>query len=249
VSEEEKKERDDEDDEEDDEELTDEERRKRRLKRLLEKLAEKDFKNGRKVDKGFEGAFGGQEGAHKYYRHHNFTFTAEPKIPIPESKPTVVSGPRSEPQRWYPHISQPIENPINNENTESVSDKLFRFMEGLSEDERQEAWNTFYEQNGVEELGEDELARIEEEAKSEIASNPAENMVESTPDNLYEPEQLPQSLEEERIRSRIEFENERMEAFVNESDYDIERKETLRKLGHGPGRCVPPDMAEDEEVY
>ncbi len=247
MSDEEKKERDDE--EEDDEELTDEERRKRRLKRLLEKLAEKDFKNGRKVDKGFEGAFGGQEGAHKYYRHHNFTFTAEPKIPIPESKPTAVSGPRSESQRWYPHISQTVENPINIENTESASDQLFRFMEGLSEEERREVWNTFYEQNGAEELPEDDLARIEAEAKSEITSQPVENMVESTSDNVSNPEQLAKSLEEERIRSRLEFENERMEYFLNESDFDIARKETLARLGHGPGKCVPPDMVEDEEVY
>ncbi|MGH9921365.1 MAG: hypothetical protein ACRD38_01290 [Nitrososphaerales archaeon] len=235
MSEEEKKER-DEDDDEDDEELTDEQRKKRRLKRLLEKLAEKDFKNGRKVDDGFQGAFGGQENAHKYYRHHNFTYTAEPTISIPEVKPTAVSGPRAEQQRWYPHISQPTENPIKNEEVESASDKLFRFMEDLSEDERREIWDSFYEQTKLEEFPEDDLVRIEAEAKSEI-----------TPDNLSEPEQLTKSLEEERIRSRWEFENERMEASLNESDYDIERRETLRKLGHGPGRCVPPDSV--EEVY
>jgi len=168
MADDEKKERDEDEEDEDDEELSDEERRKRRWLRLMKERAEKDFKNGRKVDKGFEGAFGGQEGAHKYYRHHNFTFTGEGKIPIPEVRPTAVSGPRSEPQRWYPNISKSTETPIKIEDVERASDKLFKFMEGLSEDERREVWDIFYDQTEAEELPEDDLTRIEAQAKSDI---------------------------------------------------------------------------------
>ncbi len=215
------------DEEEDDEELTEEERKKRRrlreLKEKAKKLLEKSSHG--KIPEGFMDAFGGQENAHKYYKHHDFKFTAEPKTPIPEVRPSAVSGDNwKEPQRWYPHISQSLEN--KQRDNEEPSNKLFRFMEVLSEDERREIWNIFYRQaNGLEEPTHEELERIEAEAKLDFADLKNETIASEAPIDpsfgrtIFDPEP---------------------------SDADILRNQTLRKLGHGHGKCVPADSLEEE---
>ncbi len=95
---------DDESSDEDEEELTDDERRKRRRMRELKEKAEKILgKGSRKVDKGFEDAFGGHENAGKYLRRHQFKYGAEPKDKVPETKSSSVGGELwTEPSRWVP---------------------------------------------------------------------------------------------------------------------------------------------------
>ncbi len=225
------------DEEEDDEELTDEERKKRRRLRELKEQAKKFLEKSShgKIPEGFMGAYSGQENAHKYYRHHDFKFTAEPKDKVPEVKPGAVSGERyTEPQRWYPH-SQPTENPTKNDES-GASDKLFGFMERLSEDERREVWNIFYEQTGLEDITEDELARIESEVRLDftLETPPLEEMPE------------PSSTEVNKI---MPTDYTFIEDPIERSDADIVRNDTLRKLGHGPGKCLPASEFDDEEVY
>ncbi len=214
-------------DDEDDEELTEEERKKRRrlreLKEKARRLLEKSSHG--KIPEGFMGAYSGQENAHKYYKHHDFKFTAEPKDKPPEIRPSAVSGDNwKEPQRWYPHISQSVEN--KQRDNEEPSNKLFRFMEVLSEDERREIWNIFYRQaNGMEEPTHEELERIESEAKLDFADVKNETIANETPIDpsfgrtIFDPEP---------------------------SDQDILNAEKLRKLGHGHRRCVPADSLEEE---
>jgi len=210
------------DDEEDDEQLSAEERKKRRLRRLLKKL-EKKYEKGRKVDAGFEGAYASKswEGIIR----HNFHFTPEQKDRAPDIRPTAVSGDNwKEPQRWYPHISQPVEKP----DKEEPENKLFRFMEDLSEDERREVWNIFYRQTtGLEEPTEQELARIEERAKLELTTDLKNDAVANEIEAPIDPS-----------FSRTIFDPE-------PSDADILRAEKLRKLGHGPGKCAPADGLEE----
>ncbi len=96
---------DDSEEEEDDhdENLTDVERLKKEWLRRMTQRAAKRFSKGRKVDKGFEGAFASGENAHKFIRRHEFKFAAEPRDRVPESKPTSVSGePWTEPTRHEP---------------------------------------------------------------------------------------------------------------------------------------------------
>ncbi len=216
---------DDEDEEEDEEGLSDEERKKRRRLRELKEKAKKFLEKSShgNIPEGFMDAFGGQENAHKYYKHHDFKFTAEPKTPIPEVKPSAVSGDNwKEPQRWYPHIS-PVEN--KQHDSDEPSNKLFRFMEVLSEDERREVWNIFYRQaNGLEEPTHEELERIESEAKLDFADVKNETIAIETPIDpsfgrtIFDPEP---------------------------SDQDILNAEKLRKLGHGHGKCIPVDSLEE----
>lgn len=107
MTDEEKKEKESEEDE-GDEDFSDEERRNRWKKQWLRRVAEKatkKFEKGRRVDAGFQDAFGGQENAHKYYRHHDFKFVKErgDEIKVPESKsPGKPAMGFTEPSKWIP---------------------------------------------------------------------------------------------------------------------------------------------------
>ncbi len=141
--------------EEEDEELTEDERKRRQLRKLLKKLIEKKLDNSKKISEGFEGAYSGQENAHKYYRHHDFKYNPEPKDQIPETKPTYISGDNfEEPQRWH-----------------QVS------LENFMPEKAQEITST--EQEPI--IKEDYIARIEDAARADIVPEIMKSPLEKKP--------------------------------------------------------------------